>query len=251
MKKFFLRKTSLIVILVLLVFTSPYAYATEYWGSSTSYTAGSYSVRHASYMDVTSTWMAARTIINSASGAALPPGTIGVYPRGYHSNGALAEAGEWSYTDIRATGFDCPIYLYDIPGYLYSKGMTALWNGDSYTTKSTTASPNAEAQSSVSIMKVQVNSSGQTFGTTINATSIEDEPDLILAEGVDGNQGYVKSSDLNADMPKSPEEAVKMMKSKSLNEARFIPLYDSEGKTVIGKFKITSSDKKDIKTIIK
>ncbi|WP_053957475.1 hypothetical protein [Inediibacterium massiliense] len=84
-----------------------------------------------------------------------------------------------------------------------------------------------------------VNDAGQTYGSAAKATSIEEEPDLILAEGVGGVEGYVSSSDLNADIAKSPQEAVKIMKMKN-KSSRFIPLYKWDGKTVIGIFKIGS-----------
>lgn len=39
-------------------------------------------------------------------------------------------------------------------------------------------------------------------------------------------------------MPESPEEAVIYMKSGKANKVRFIPLYNLDGKTVIGEFQI-------------
>lgn len=117
-----------------------------------------------------------------------------------------------------------------------------MWNGTSYTTSTTTASPNAKAKSSASIMDIRLNSSGETFGSSLFIANIEDEPDLILARGIDGTEGYVKKSDLYEDMAESPEAAVMLMNSKSSNRVRIIPLYDSEGKIIIGQFEITSSD---------
>lgn len=95
----------------------------------------------------------------------------------------------------------------------------------------------------------EVNQAGQTYGSAMYAASPEKEPDLVLAEGLDGTQGYVYSSDLNADMVDSPEEALLLIKKyKEMWEnapvgevvvARYIPLYDSDGKTIIGDFPIT------------
>ncbi|MCF8011727.1 MAG: hypothetical protein K9L17_07290 [Clostridiales bacterium] len=80
------------------------------------------------------------------------------------------------------------------------------------------------------------NENGQTYGSDAKATSIETEPDLILAEGVDGTKGYVRSIDLNGPEPKTPKEALAMQhKAESVRE---INLYDVDGKTVIGKFEI-------------
>lgn len=96
-----------------------------------------------------------------------------------------------------------------------------------------------------------INSKGLTYGSALNATSREEEPDLIAAIGVDGTEGYVYASDLEEKMPSSPAEAVaitkaiKEKKAKSKNNKpvviRSIPLYSSDGKTIIGTFDITST----------
>lgn len=58
------------------------------------------------------------------------------------------------------------------------------------------------------------------------------EPNLMLAEGENGTNGYVKKEDLHGPQPKTPEEAVKLNTTKP----RAIPLYNDDGETVIGKF---------------
>ena len=86
---------------------------------------------------------------------------------------------------------------------------------------------------------IQVNSSGETFGSMLFVTNYEDRPDLIAAVGVDGVEGYIRKSDFDGEMPSSPEEAVKLMHSPEyLYTARVVPLYDSEGKNVIGEFRM-------------
>lgn len=240
------QKFILFVLISTLLFSTTVAYATttEYWGSSSSYNAGSNTARHASYMkEWSSSSISARTIVKNDAETNLPSGWLGVYPRAYYSNGRLAEAGDWSYSSRSLSGMDVPVYVYDYTGYLYSQGRTALWNGTGYTTGTTTASPNAKAKSSEStIMDIQLNSSGETFGSSLFITNIEDEPDLILATGIDGTEGYVKKSDLYGDMAESPEAAVMLMNSRNANKVRYIPLYDLEGKMVIGEFKITPPD---------
>lgn len=84
------------------------------------------------------------------------------------------------------------------------------------------------------------NKYGQTYGSSANC-SIEQEPDLVKAIGIDGTAGYVLSKDLNEEMPKTPEEAIAMTKAFPA-EGKIIPLYAVDGRTVIGKFKITSGD---------
>lgn len=94
----------------------------------------------------------------------------------------------------------------------------------------------------------RTNENGQTYGSEMYASSPDTEPDLILAESLDGTEGYVYSSDLNS-MPSNPEELLAITaKNKEIWDkapagevvvARYIPLYAADGKTVIGEFPIT------------
>lgn len=91
------------------------------------------------------------------------------------------------------------------------------------------------------------NASGQTYGSGGFGAN---NPDLILATGIDGTTGYVLSSDLEGagplDRPNNPEEAMEYMRQleELENEARArgvnylysIPLYASDGQTIIGQF---------------
>lgn len=95
-----------------------------------------------------------------------------------------------------------------------------------------------------------VNEFGQTYGSAVYAVSPETEPDLIAAVGTGGTEGYVYSKDLQEDMPSTPEEAVagtralrKLQAAAKSNEpviVKKIPLYDIDGKTIIGEFEITN-----------
>ena len=86
--------------------------------------------------------------------------------------------------------------------------------------------------------KFPVNKNGETYGSIADVTVTGQEPDLILAKGVDGTDGYIKSKDLNKDQPKTPEEAAAYMKKSENSTSESIPLYDVDGKTVIGKYQI-------------
>lgn len=93
-------------------------------------------------------------------------------------------------------------------------------------------------QSSVQVPSFPKNENGQTYGSAADATSPYTEPDLIKAYGVDGTIGYVMKKDLDGEMPKTPEEA--LAKQRNAPASRTIPLYDVDGKTVIGEFKISN-----------
>ena len=97
----------------------------------------------------------------------------------------------------------------------------------------------------------KINSNGMSYGThskVLNVVNKVDEPDLIAAMGIDGTLGYVKSKDLEEKEPKNVQEANLLNKEKQdLKEKRKkegkkfikeIPLYDVDGKTVIGTFGI-------------
>jgi len=91
-----------------------------------------------------------------------------------------------------------------------------------------------------------IDESGQTYGSSADAISRETEPDLICALGVDGIYGYVRSVDLNEEMPKTPQEALDQMAKNAAIGARQIPLYAVDGKTVIGVFNIHNTQPTDI-----
>lgn len=99
----------------------------------------------------------------------------------------------------------------------------------------------------------QVNQNGQTYGGMNPYAAVPQEgPDLIAAIGIDGTEGYIYEGDLNGEQPSNPEEAQVYMenlkqraaKAARSNEeySRYIPLYDSDGVTVIGEFGISFPD---------
>lgn len=71
-----------------------------------------------------------------------------------------------------------------------------------------------------------------------------ESPDLIAAVGENGIEGYIKSEDLldEGDFVQTPEEAIEYSKkAAALKEDevyREIPLYKSDGETIIGKFRV-------------
>ena len=79
------------------------------------------------------------------------------------------------------------------------------------------------------------NESGETYGSGRGVSPYEKEPDLINAEGIDGTIGYVRAAELDGEEPKSPEEALAQQAKETV---RYVNLYKSDGKTIIGKFKI-------------
>ncbi|MBY0083613.1 MULTISPECIES: hypothetical protein [Brevibacillus] len=85
-----------------------------------------------------------------------------------------------------------------------------------------------------------INEQGQTYGEGPYPVGTTQVPDLISATGENGVNGYVKASDLNTNVS-SPEEAYAYQKSMEELGYKSIPLYKSDGKTVIGEFRLYSS----------
>ncbi|MGK5654658.1 hypothetical protein [Brevibacillus formosus] len=85
-----------------------------------------------------------------------------------------------------------------------------------------------------------VNEQGQTYGRVPYTAESTLEPDLMEAEGENGVVGYIKTSDLSPGVS-SPEEAIAYQKSIEEVGYRSIPLYKSDGITVIGEFRLQSS----------
>jgi len=95
----------------------------------------------------------------------------------------------------------------------------------------------------------RVNEYGQTYGSSLFAVSFETEPDLILAKGVDGTIGYIYATDSYGEVPKNPGEALARQKANAGQDRRVIPLYASDGKTIIGEFIMYAIDIEEITLI--
>lgn len=73
------------------------------------------------------------------------------------------------------------------------------------------------------------------FGESFGPEGFGDSYDLIAATGDDGRFGYVRSEDLNGPDFRTPEEAL-AWQAEHVKEHMVIPLYESDGRTVIGQF---------------
>lgn len=93
--------------------------------------------------------------------------------------------------------------------------------------------------------EIKENEYGQSYGSNLANTEYGNEPDLILVETDDGKLGYAYKDDFydTKNQPNNPEEALaytemveKNIKKKGYYKA--IPVYEKDGKTKIGSFKI-------------
>ena len=91
------------------------------------------------------------------------------------------------------------------------------------------------------IPEYPVNEQGQTYGhAPVLENQTLQEPDLIEARGENGVSGYVKASDLDSEVS-NPEEALAYQENIQADGYVAIPLYKSDGKTVIGEFRMYST----------
>lgn len=81
--------------------------------------------------------------------------------------------------------------------------------------------------------------SDTTYGSLADAVSPETEPDLVAAVGDNGEEGYVKASDIAPLIPLNPEDAVRAQGSAEFRKSMIVPLYEADGSTVIGTFTLT------------
>ncbi|WP_340029857.1 hypothetical protein MHB71_13085 [Paenibacillus sp. FSL H7-0940] len=95
----------------------------------------------------------------------------------------------------------------------------------------------ADTSPSKDQMEIKINDKGESYGSLLYHD--ETELDLVKAFGVDGTEGYIKTSDMNQDLPRTPEEAIQSMNEPKVD--KYINLYDSN-ENIIGKFLLVSSE---------
>lgn len=110
---------------------------------------------------------------------------------------------------------------------------------------STTSSANGNVKIHKTIDTIrgyfETNDNGETYGTYIDKGDGEwQEPDLMAVVGLNDVEGYVRKVDLydEKNQPNNPEEAIAYMKKREKEGPRIIPVYEKDGKTVIGEYRI-------------
>lgn len=87
----------------------------------------------------------------------------------------------------------------------------------------------------------ETNNNGETYGTYIDKGDGEwEEPDLMAVVGLNDIEGYVRKVDLydEENQPNNPEEAIAYMEKREKEGPRIIPVYEKDGKTIIGEYRI-------------
>lgn len=87
----------------------------------------------------------------------------------------------------------------------------------------------------------ETNDNGETYGTYIDKGDGEwEEPDLMAVVGLNDVDGYVRKVDLydKSFNPNTPEEFLAYVEERDRKGPRVIPVYEKDGKTVIGEYRI-------------
>lgn len=183
------------------------------------------------------------SVQNEDGTGGIAAGYMGGNAKLYNSNGIISKSTGMQYTDKYMVGMAWYTDFATWSGSYYAKSQVAFYNGNGYDKFDVNKSPSVNYSSSSSIIQMteklviseyKINENGEKYGSELYADVCGELPDLILAEGKNGEIGYVRNIDLNPE-PKTIEEAI------ALNKITEIPLYSSDGKTVIGVFEFSRS----------
>lgn len=174
------------------------------------------------------------TTIKSNSGA-VGENRLYAHANLYNKNGQVVKTADWKSNGSSTSTLTNTTGNSFSKGTFYTKGTTKVYNGNGYTTQSANQSPN-----------VVVNN----LGTRISKEELKERMDLyeiknmLPAVGIDNISGYISMDDLydEPNFPETPEEAITYQKIRAKASYRMIPLYDNDGKTIIGEYRIDSAN---------
>lgn len=166
----------------------------------------------------------------------VPVGYMGAQARLYNqSTGKLVASSTMKYNDTKISGWYVYSDTINTAGKYYSQTKAEFYNGNGYTSYTGYKSPYLVFQP-----KYKLNQSGESYGSGLSEFTVGEEPDLISAIGTNGKDGYVRANDLS---PKISTIEEALNQANRNGEVRTIPLYDVDGKTVIGQFNLTANFK--------
>jgi hypothetical protein len=96
----------------------------------------------------------------------------------------------------------------------------------------------------MSAPKYRLNAKGLSYGSIASAPSEDAAPDLVLVVASNGKNGYAYETDLakaEGSGFTTPEEAL-AWQAANAGKSQSVPVYQSDGVTVIGDFVVSSSN---------
>ncbi|MDR6910953.1 hypothetical protein J2W54_002906 [Rhodococcus fascians] len=177
----------------------------------------------------------ASTRIYTSFGQTVVQGTIGSKARLFRE-GALCSATDYQFNAFLSSSQNATVQRDCGPGFYNSHGFVATFPPGGSLTEYVTfpsdplqyAPASARSAAPAAQTESGVNTSGQTYGSALNAESDADLPELVSAVGTNGVDGYIRSSDLT---DPTPDDA----------GSRSVPVYDISGETVVDQFAIEGS----------
>ncbi|MFD4291878.1 hypothetical protein ACFWPA_04235 [Rhodococcus sp. NPDC058505] len=188
--------------------------------------------------------LVAQSKVWTVAGNDVAPAGLGARARLFKS-GALCQAIDYRYNVRPAPQMMVGTTAVCGTGWYNSHGFVAAWDGVStykeYVTFPTDplyfdvpAPLSARAQVAETIdIETGTNNRGQSFGSGEGIDADADLPDLIAAIGSNGEIGYIHKDALGGPAA-TPEQALATDPG-----ARTVPLYDTDGTTVIGEFAVS------------
>ncbi|MGO4699429.1 peptidase [Paenibacillus sp. 2TAB26] len=252
------KVTGVCALSILLISTTVFAGgAASTESSKTKSTVNGYTYNAYSTAEVSlwtwNTYQAQSTLIVQVDGGGnAPSGYMGGQARLYNFTTAVLKVASpvkytTSATSLLVTNTAQQATVTDEATY-YGQGKVQYYNGNGYVGIELTKSPNVILSNSSNKFsgtnqlpdnlkdqeEYAVNNNGETYGSGLLESKIGEEPDLILAEGTNGVQGYVKADDLFPIASSLQEATI----SNSNGDIQVISLYDQDGLTVIGEFEL-------------
>lgn len=185
----------------------------------------------------------AAAMVAGRYGVTVPSGYMAVQARLFNGQtNALIKSSQYNVNTSAVVSITAYSDDATTPGQYYSKGSAQFYSDleNTWITKGFSVKSIIHVICSSCKTSYEVNETGETYGASGNAAIDSVDPDLILAEGVDGTLGYVRSIDLN-NVARTPNAAVAKQIALA-NSVISIPLYEKDGQTVIGSFELENSD---------
>ena len=171
--------------------------------------------------------------IRSRSGN-LPGGTMGTHVNLYNSSGKVVRTSDWYYEPSTSAGFTrlTPSYKAS-SGTFYTKSTNHLYtrSNGKYVPFSSIPSPKLSLRSlEITLSEEELNERDHLYKTK----------NMIPAVGENDIEGYISIDDLYGEIPESPKDAImrQLVRAKSSKQYRMIPLYHTDGETIIGEYRI-------------
>ena len=219
------------------------AYASIATSNTKTTTVNGISYNYYSTVSISSNLVAGRGWVRTTSGNSAPTGYMGVKAFIYTtaSSNPVAYVG-YTFNSSAVSGMGIAAKTSFVSGNTYyAKANIALYNGNTYNYYVTYQTPYVQTNNGTGEIL-----SGADEPLKPTEMVINGKTDLVIrATGINGREGYITYTDVDMYyVPSSPEEAVAYTASQP--DLRYIPVYDSDGRTVIDEFPVYGGYNGDI-----